>query len=80
MRIGIIGAGNIGGTLARLLAELGHEVLCPDDGLFVMSFSDTFQPAPGTGSYILVRAANACGNGSYGFATSGTERTTAVRP
>ncbi|SDF80899.1 NADPH-dependent F420 reductase [Pseudonocardia oroxyli] len=26
MRIGIIGAGNIGGTLARRLAELGHEV------------------------------------------------------
>ena len=26
MKIGIIGAGNIGGTLARRLAELGHEV------------------------------------------------------
>jgi predicted dinucleotide-binding enzyme len=26
MRIGIIGAGNIGGTLTRRLAELGHEV------------------------------------------------------
>lgn len=26
MRIGIIGAGNIGGTLARRFAELGHEV------------------------------------------------------
>jgi len=26
MRIGIIGAGNIGGTLARRLTELGHEV------------------------------------------------------
>lgn len=26
MRIGIIGAGNIGGTLTRKLAELGHEV------------------------------------------------------
>jgi predicted dinucleotide-binding enzyme len=26
MRIGIIGAGNIGGTLARRLGELGHEV------------------------------------------------------
>jgi predicted dinucleotide-binding enzyme len=26
MRIGIIGAGNIGGTLARRLAQLGHEV------------------------------------------------------
>jgi len=27
MRIGIIGAGNIGGTLARLLAGAGHEVV-----------------------------------------------------
>jgi predicted dinucleotide-binding enzyme len=26
MRIGIIGAGNIGGTLARHLAKLGHHV------------------------------------------------------
>lgn len=26
MRIGIIGAGNIGGTLTRRLAALGHEV------------------------------------------------------
>ena len=26
MRIGIIGAGNIGGTLARRLTALGHEV------------------------------------------------------
>ena len=26
MRIGIIGAGNIGGTLARRFAQLGHEV------------------------------------------------------
>ena len=26
MRIGIIGAGNIGGTLARRLATLGHQV------------------------------------------------------
>lgn len=26
MRIGIIGAGNIGGTLTRRLTQLGHEV------------------------------------------------------
>ena len=26
MKIGIIGAGNIGGTLTRRLAALGHEV------------------------------------------------------
>ena len=26
MRIGFIGAGNIGGTLARRLAKLGHQV------------------------------------------------------
>ncbi len=53
---------------------------CATNGLFLTSFSDGFQPAPGTGSYILVRAANNCGNGTYGFATSGIERTTPVCP
>jgi hypothetical protein len=53
---------------------------CPTNGLFVTSFTDGFQPAPRTGSFVLVRAANNCGDGSYGFATSGAERTTAVCP
>ena len=35
-------------------------------------------PAPGRGFYYVYRGRNACGVGSYGFATSGTERTSAV--
>jgi hypothetical protein len=31
-------------------------------------------PAPGSGYYYLVRAHNVCGNGTYGFATGGSER------
>ena len=53
---------------------------CLDDGLFVTYASDLPGPPAGTGSYILVRAANNCGGGGYGSATSGIERTTSVCP
>jgi len=68
------------GPLTGLPVEPGSGESCPSNGLFVTSFTDGFRPAPGMGSYILVRAANNCGDGSYGFATSGIERTTAVCP
>jgi len=68
------------GPLSGLPVRPGSGESCRDDGLFVTYFSDTSQPTPGTGAYILVRAANNCGNGTYGLATSGSERTTAVCP
>jgi alpha-tubulin suppressor-like RCC1 family protein len=68
------------GPLSGFPVEPASGESCPDDGLFVTYFTDGIQPAPGTGSYILVRAGNNCGVGSYGFATSGSERTTAVCP
>jgi len=68
------------GPLTGLPIRPGSGESCPDNGRFLTTFTDTLQPAPGTGFYFLVRAANNCGNGSYGFATSGTERTTAVCP
>lgn len=68
------------GSLSGLPVEPASGESCVDDGLFVNSFSVTVPPAPGTGAYILVRAANNCGVGTYGFASSGTERTTAVCP
>ena len=68
------------GPLSGLPVQPASGEGCVDDGLFVTTISDTFRPALGTGSYLLVRAANSCGNGGYGFATSGTERTTAVCP
>ena len=68
------------GSLAGLPVEPTSGESCVDDGLFVSMFTDTSLPAPGTGTYILVRAANNCGDGTYGFATSGIERITAVCP
>jgi hypothetical protein len=37
-------------------------------------------PAPGTGFYYLVRARNACGVGTYGFASAGAERVSVACP
>ena len=37
-------------------------------------------PAPGHGSYYVVRGRNACGMGTYGFASGGAERTSAACP
>ena len=37
-------------------------------------------PAPGTGYFFLVRGRNVCGVGTWGYASSGAERTTAVCP
>jgi alpha-tubulin suppressor-like RCC1 family protein len=68
------------GPLSGLPVELGSGESCRVDGLFVTYFSDTGQPAVGTGFYFLVRGANNCGDGPYGFATSGFERLTAVCP
>jgi hypothetical protein len=68
------------GPLSGLPVAPGSGESCRDDGIFTTYFSDTAQPAVGTGFYFLVRAANKCGDGSYGSATSGTERTTAICP
>lgn len=68
------------GPLSGLPLEPGSGESCRFDGLFVTYFSDTAQPAVGTGFYFLVRAVNNCGDGSYGSPTSGTERTTSVCP
>jgi alpha-tubulin suppressor-like RCC1 family protein len=68
------------GPLSGLPVEPASGESCAADGLFVTYLTDGLTPPPGTGRYILVRAANNCDDGSYGFATSGTERTTAVCP
>jgi hypothetical protein len=39
------------------------------------SIADPTPPPAGGGFYYLVRGRNACGSGTYGFATSGAERT-----
>jgi alpha-tubulin suppressor-like RCC1 family protein len=68
------------GPLSGLPVEPGAGEGCVGDGLYLTTLSDGTVPAPGTGSFVLVRGANNCDDGSYGFATSGIERTTAVCP
>ena len=68
------------GPLSGLPALPDSGESCRNDGLFVTYFSDTAQPALGTGFYFLVRAGNLCGDGTYGLATSGAERTIEVCP
>ena len=68
------------GPLSGFPMQPGSGESCRTDGLFVTYFSDTAKPAVGTGFYYLVRAANHCANGTYGFATSGFERITAICP
>jgi alpha-tubulin suppressor-like RCC1 family protein len=68
------------GSLSGLPMQPGSGESCRYDGIFRTDFSDTTNPAVGSGFYFLVRAANHCGNGTYGFGTSGFERITAVCP
>jgi hypothetical protein len=44
------------------------------------SIADATVPAAGAGFYYLVRARNACGTATYGFASSGAERITTACP
>jgi alpha-tubulin suppressor-like RCC1 family protein len=53
---------------------------CVEDGRFLTTLSEGTVPPSGTGSFLLVRAANNCGDGTYGSATSGVERVSAVCP
>ena len=46
MKIGIIGAGHIGGTLARRLRALGHEVRSPTRAAPIRSRELARKPAP----------------------------------
>jgi hypothetical protein len=66
----------IGGDLAVLRAAgSSSDAGCLADGVPVSSWTDSRpDPANGAGYYYLVRGQNACGGGTYGFATGGAER------
>ena len=68
------------GPLSGLPIPPGSGATCVSNGQFRTDFSDTSVPAPGTGRYYMVRGANNCGNGTYGFASSGIQRTTGICP
>ena len=58
----------------------GAAETCLTSGTSATSIDDTVTPAPGSGSYYLVRGRNACGVGTYGFAIPGGPRSTTVCP
>jgi hypothetical protein len=67
--------------------QVGHfpvgsdpDEMCAIQGTSATSLPPDVPPAPGIGFYYAVRGENACGAGTYGFASSGTERTSAACP
>ncbi len=66
-----------GGGLADFASGRGTSgASCLADNATQTAWDDTVLPAPsvGQGYYYLVRAQNVCGSGTYGFATTGSER------
>lgn len=62
------------------LTRGGAAVACLSDDGATTTGTDGDIPPPGALFSYLVRAANVCGTGTYGFATSGAERTSAACP
>lgn len=68
------------GALDELPVGTGASETCVGSQLNVLGTSDPALPALGSGFWYVVRARNACGVGTYGFATSGQERTASACP
>lgn len=68
------------GSLEELPVGLGSVEACLADGSGDATLPEASVPDVGTGFYYLVRGTSACGVGSYGFATSGGERTSGACP
>jgi hypothetical protein len=68
------------GALSALpVGPAGADETCFDD-LATPLLSDTTLPAPSTGFWYVSRAEYACGPGSFGQRSNGTERSTATCP
>ena len=67
----------IRGPIKGLPVTAGSSV-CMDAGMYGTSCPDVEVPTPGEAWYYLVRGRNACGGGTYGFASGGGERIPAV--
>ena len=68
------------GALRAFPVGSGADEVCVATGVFATMLSESSVPLPGTGVYHLVRAVNACGAGTYGAASAGTERTSVACP
>jgi hypothetical protein len=64
------------------LSDLPNEQLgiCVTSGTLDATATDATTPSPGAGLWYLVRARNALGVGTYGYATGGTERISSSCP
>jgi hypothetical protein len=69
-----------GGLVLELLGDQDTTgATCLSDDEPSAGFQDTRpEPASGSAYYYIIRAQNACGAGSYGFASSGASRTPSV--
>ena len=68
------------GALSGLPVTESSEAACMGPGTVATFVLDASVPAAGTGRWYLVRGRNSCGAGTYGGATNGVERTSAVCP
>ncbi|MGH2651667.1 MAG: hypothetical protein ACRDHK_10705, partial [Actinomycetota bacterium] len=58
----------------------GSSETCLASGVPGATVSDSAMPVPGSVFYYLVRARNACGTGTYGYRSDGSEITSAACP
>ncbi|HET9300441.1 MAG TPA: FG-GAP-like repeat-containing protein [Candidatus Polarisedimenticolaceae bacterium] len=68
------------GSLQGFPVGSGTGEVCLAGGTGATFVSDGTVPPAGTGRYYVVRAKNACGDGSYGARSSGAERTSPTCP
>jgi len=70
----------LSGILAELHVGGGASERCVSPASLITIANDALDPAPGTGFYYLIRGRNACGAGTYGKASSGTNRVSSTCP
>jgi agmatine/peptidylarginine deiminase len=68
------------GTVAEYPVGDGTSETCLGSGLASLFLEDAESPPAGSGFYYLVRGANGCGVGSYGYESGGGERLLSVCP
>jgi len=68
------------GVTAGLPVDSGPDESCAASGIDEASTDQPGVPEASTGYWYLVRGRNACGSGTYGHASDGSERQTAVCP
>lgn len=68
------------GVLNELPVASGLSEVCVASGIPDATTTDATASIIGKGFWYLVRGRNACGVGTYGFTSNGTERVTAACP